>query len=360
MQLLIYGARSLALGVAVAIQSLYSQHSLKGFLVTSLQDNPTSLMGLPVWEIQTAVSELQFQNNTDYHILVVTPEDTQLEITKILEAFCCRNYTCLDSKTREFLMGKYYEETNEFLPLKNFAMGRKKGKLNVFMAQFYRDQVLKNQYERPEWVYPLQVGKALTDTKVAALADDKGENISAKNPNYCELTALYWIWKNRLVRTSREGLEYYGLFHYRRILELTNDDLYRLGRGETDIILPFPTIHEPNSLEHHSRYISESDWGAMKMALEELSPEYARALPGVFGQRYFYNYNILIAKKQTLADYCAWLFPILDRTEYLSIPQGCQRSDRYIGYLGENLLTLYVMFHKEDLKIAHTGCIMLT
>ena len=130
-------------------------------------------------------------------------------------------------------------------------MGRKKGKLNVFMAQFYRDQVLKNQYERPEWVYPLQVGKALTDTKVAALADDKGENISAKNPNYCELTALYWIWKNRLVRTSREGLEYYGLFHYRRILELTNDDLYRLGRGETDIILPFPTIHEPNSLEHH-------------------------------------------------------------------------------------------------------------
>ena len=73
-----------------------------------------------------------------------------------------------------------------------------------------------------------------------------------------------------------------------------------------------------------------------------------------------YNYNIIIAKAAVLQEYCEWLFPILERVEELSIPKGSERADRYIGYIGENLLTLYFLYHKDRMNLVHTGRIMLT
>ena len=55
---------------------------------------------------------------------------------------------------------------------------------------------------------PIQVGAAL-HLALGYVPDNTGDNISAKNPNYCELTALYWAWKNL-------DCEYIGLCHYRR------------------------------------------------------------------------------------------------------------------------------------------------
>ena len=99
-----------------------------------------------------------------------------------------------------------------------------------------------------------------------------------------------------------------------------------------DVILPYPNIGE-----HHKRYLRESDWDAMVQALKEVSPEYYERFEEIFQEQYFYNYNMLIAKEQVFKDYCNWLFPILKRTEELSVPKGSERADRYIGYMGENL-----------------------
>ena len=42
---------------------------------------------------------------------------------------------------------------------------------------------------------PLQVGTAI-NSPLGYLRDDTGDNISALNGYYSELTGLYWIWKN--------------------------------------------------------------------------------------------------------------------------------------------------------------------
>ena len=43
---------------------------------------------------------------------------------------------------------------------------------------------------------PIHCGKAVSKVNLGIQGDDTGDNISTKNPNYCELTAMYWAWKN--------------------------------------------------------------------------------------------------------------------------------------------------------------------
>lgn len=349
-QLAIYGAKSLALGVCLAVQELYPEYLMKGFIVKSLTDNPSVLAKLPVKELKDVTEKEIF-------ILIATPEDTHKEIVHDLEQYGFFHYSCIDSKKEAELMGKYYYKKGVFPSIHLMTKCKISQNLLVYMAKHHEDRMLNNNYKLPDWIQSVSVGACLSNKRLENNRDDIGDNISNKNGNYCELTALYWIWKNKLFQD--QGIDYYGLFHYRRILDIETDDLFRLKKNDIDVVLPYPTVHEPNIFEHHTRYLKESDWKAMVKALEELQPDYAEMFPHVLAQPYFYNYNILIAKSSVLEDYCSWLFPILERTEEYSMPKGRERSDRYIGYLGENLLTLYFMYHSQDLNIAHTGRYML-
>lgn len=367
-EIMIYGAKSIALGVCCAVRELFPEKRILGFLVSSRENNPEKLYGLPVMSI--CDYSRQYSDDRDEHyskdkitVLIGTPEMLHGEIIRTLESFGFSRYICIDWELEELLMERYYSKNSKFPSLHLLESPPERedhvqNRLCVFQVKSHKDIFVKGTDRKRAWLHTIHAGAAQGSDGRAEYFDNTGDHISAKNSNYCELTALYWIWKNVLDK-EEAACEYYGMFQYRRLLNIEEEDIKRIARHQADVILPFPTMHEPDIREHHERYIAEEDWDAMVTALYEKEPEYAEDFQGILNQPYLYNYNILIAKKSILRDYCAWLFPILERTEELSRPRGWERSDRYIGYMGENLLTLYFMRHKEEFRIVHTGRIML-
>ena len=347
----IFGARSIALGAYKAIQKLYPDCLVKCFIVTNKKNNPDVLAGLPV------VSLSDFSDK-EAQVIIATPENLHQEISKSLGEHGCERYISLDSRKESKLMAQYFAACGLFPTLHHYPLGSSKANVCVYMAKFHRDQPLRQSFSIPEWVVPIQVGAALTENRVCEKLDNDGEHISHKNPNYCELTATYYVWKNELAKYK--DTDYVGICHYRRVWDISDEDLARISENNIDVILPLPLLHEPDIREHHTRYVKDSDWDAMIRAIRELQPEYFEDFPRIFEQEFMYNYNMVIAKKEVFHDYCSWLFPILERIEEYSVPKGNERNDRYIGYLGENLTTLYFMHNQNRLKIAHTGRLMLT
>lgn len=352
--LALYGAGMVAVSVYYAVKELYPDRGIAAFIVSEREGNPGEIDGIPVLSLDEFHGSQTCQKAK---ILLATPENHHNAIAGELKKRGLGDFICIDSKREAALMEKYYRAIKEFQVLRTYPAGimRKGGRasLDVYMTRFHKDMPLKNPYSPPGWLHPIQAGAALTEERIADTRDDMGENISEKNRNYSELSAMYWVGKNG------GGAEYLGLFHYRRVLDITEEDLYRMGEHDIDVVLPYPTVHFPSIDEHHRRYVKDEDWEAMLMALRELAPEYGKSFNRIFSQPYFYNYNMLIARAGVFKDYCDWLFPILKRTEELSVPKGWERADRYIGYLGENLTTLYFMYHRNDFKIAHTGRLML-
>lgn len=361
MDLAIYGAQGIALGAYEAIHNICPEREVRCFLVTEKGANPERLFGIPVMEIDRFSQSLSDQEKQGMEILIAVPETVMQEIEETLDYRGLRCHVRLTSARWAELMGYRYMCGSAYMPLHALPVGYHRANIHVFMAKSHKDKPLTGRYEFPEWVMPIQVGAALCRERVADILDCDGENISSKNANYCELTALYWIWRNRLRHSSAEtGDEYYGLAHYRRLLELTEDDGLRLVDNDVDVVLPYPMPYEPDIEAHHSRYLKAEDWAAVRNAVRLLYPEYAEFLPEVLKQRYLYNYNILLAKGPILAEYCCWLFSILERLEATSSPPGAERADRYAGYAAETLATLYFMYNKDRLCIVHTGCRLLT
>src|SRR6056297_1699677 len=99
-------------------------------------------------------------------------------------------------------------------------------KLNVYMALHKKNGNIPFDY-----IIPIQVGAALTDEKLTHLNDKTGINISEKNRKFCELTALYWMWKN----TNNNFL---GLCHYRRFFNMSQKKEILKTLQKDKVILP--------------------------------------------------------------------------------------------------------------------------
>ncbi len=205
---------------------------------------------------------------------------------------------------------------------------------------------------------PLQVGAALAGKRFPGFAhDDEGENISAKNRAYCELTGQYWAWKNVTAG-------WYGFFHYRRYLYPDVDakrpyiirrepDLAALGYDRFgplieryDMILPQGEDMGVPVREHYARYHRATDLDLAKELVRAMYPEISVDLDTYLNGTAQYFGNIFVMSRDVFHDYCSWLFPLLEAFD-AEAPDPEPRVD---GYIGERLLGVYAEYRRRELK----------
>lgn len=209
-----------------------------------------------------------------------------------------------------------------------------------------------------EMYIPIQVGAEGKEKIEGYIQDNTGENISSKNPYFCELTGLYWAWKNL-------DADYVGLVHYRRYftnkkkLPKTEDEKFEIVLTEkelrdklknVDIILPKKRNYYIESIYSHYKhtmYVEPLD--ETRKILEEKYPEYLEEFDKIYKKTSAHLFNMFIMKKEILNEYCEWLFDILFELEKRIDPsQYDSFHARYLGRISERLLDVWI--DKNNLK----------
>lgn len=198
---------------------------------------------------------------------------------------------------------------------------------------------------------PLHVG-CEGKKEIGFTGDNTGKNISAKNPYYCELTGLYWLWKNT-------EAEYKGLVHYRRHFTcetssqkkknapfsciLTSDELESLIK-KSDIILPkkrkyyIETLYSHYAHTHYAEHLDIT-----REIISENYPDYLISFDRVMKRRSAHMFNMFIMKSDKADAYCSWLFPILEELEKrIDVTQYDSFQARLFGRVSELLLDVWL------------------
>jgi len=217
----------------------------------------------------------------------------------------------------------------------------------IYMARSHVDKEL-GQSGSADWLIPIQVGAALTNCDICKVKDNTGENISERNGNYSECTALYWMWKNA------PQTDYIGLCHYRRHFDLEENEIGMLAGSGLDVLATSPTFVNETVGVFFSTLIPKSDLQAMLVAIGKVRPEYLTASEKFLQGRFFPPCNLFIMKHSIFQEYAAFAFPVTFEIERFYDSRSFFRHDRYMGYLMECLLGIFLMKNKDRLRIGYT------
>lgn len=205
---------------------------------------------------------------------------------------------------------------------------------------------------------PLQVGPA-SENFPGFVRDNTGDNIAAKNPNYCELTAQYWAWKNRTADVK-------GLVHYRRYFSNGRRNFFKSYEGKFADIMTSATLEKLLDqalliLPRKRNYYIETSWShyehvhhieGLKVArqvIAEKCPEYLPAFDKMVQRKAVHMFNMLIARADLFDSYTEWLFQVLPEIEKrVDITEYTDYEKRIYGFVGEILLDVWV--EKNQIK----------
>lgn len=200
---------------------------------------------------------------------------------------------------------------------------------------------------------PIQVG-AESKQSFGFQRDDIGENISSANPRMCELTAIYWAWKNL-------DADYIGLAHYRRhftsvkrIRRLKVKDKFSmvLSKEEAEKVLKQYDLILPNKRKYyiesirshfiHLPYTFERDLNVLGETIKELAPDYFDAYEIVMNRSWAHMFNMFVMKKDYFDKYCEWMFSILQEVDRkIDVTGYTPMEARAVAYFGEFMLDIW-------------------
>ena len=257
----IFGAHSRAQTLAAYLQALCPGVAIEAYLYNNEEENPAKVGEVPVIRLEKG------NLHTEYPVYIGTRGIYHGEIAHALTSLGFEKITPvdveLDLRLRNAYLEKHFAERGrDFLKIEKMkAHGISAA---IYVAKSIYDAPLKRQYREEPYEKLIQVGAALTDKRLpdCSVTDDAGDNISTKNRQFCELTALYWIWKNA-------GEDIVGLAHYRRHFILPPDWLERMLVNRVDVILPVPLYVAPSLRENFRKRHDPMDWDYMMAYLRE-------------------------------------------------------------------------------------------
>jgi len=243
------------------------------------------------------------------------------------------------------------------------------------------------EYISNDCILPIQVGRVLSPVKLDyCIGDDSGTNISAKNKSWCELTAIFWAWKNL-------DADYYGLMHYRRYLSMESDDGFSVvdnlnadvvkanGLSAEAIITkcknydvitsPVWNVHPaglPSRLltnyQHYELDHYKKDLDIIIDIVKKNYPDFYLPLLDSLHSTSCFFANIAIMKKEYFHEYCDFAFGVLFEAESMvSLDSYDNYQKRIWGFLAERLINAYVIYAKKkykDIKIKTAGLLYVT
>jgi len=325
----IYGAQVVAYGAYRAINALYGRRPMC-FVVSSMEDNPSEIEGVPVRTPEAIPQGVPV-------ILAVT-ELLQGEILAGLRERGIENVFPLTQHEEHLLMSAYYEHIGRFPSLPD-VQGGEAADVALYEVWSVRDKPLENPPKLFPYEHSIQAGAALTVKRDSSLTDDTGENISCKNKQYCEMSAVYWVWKN----TSHA---WKGIEHYRRHLLVRPEQL----QDGIDAVLPLPYLCYPNTAAQFRRFVSEPVLQALLRALWELYPDRFEEYRSILYGQYQYTYNLVCARTEVFDAYCSWFFRTAEYMERMEDKIPELGNTRALSYVAEVLTNLYFMSSSWNIR----------
>ncbi|OOF81828.1 exopolysaccharide biosynthesis protein [Rodentibacter ratti] len=207
---------------------------------------------------------------------------------------------------------------------------------------------------------PIHVGKEGKEN-IGYQGDNEGENISVKNPYFCELTGLYWAWKNL-------SDDYLGLIHYRRFFTTKGafkrknqplDSLYLTHKEASDLLTEYDVIvpkkrnyYIETLYSHYANTLHAEHLDVTREIIAEKCGQFLESFDKVMKQRGGYMFNMFIMPKELVNDYCSWLFPILFELEkHLPTDKYSAFHARFYGRVSELLFNVWLMQYNKKIPI---------